>query len=91
VKPTEGESTPQFKKKMFYENMPIEAYFPNYSLLKFKENAQSVHFELITQKFARLYPDFLTGHKIPGVLRIISNPFYILCCSRPWMLLAFVA
>jgi hypothetical protein len=56
---------------MFYEHRPAEAHFPNYGLLKIKENAQSVHFELVTYQVARLYPDFLTGHKIPGVLRSI--------------------
>ena len=53
-KPTEGESTPQYKKKMFYENRSAEAYIPNYGLLKIGENVQSVHFELITQQVARL-------------------------------------
>jgi hypothetical protein len=90
-KPTEGESTPQYKKKMFYEHRPAESYFPNYDLLKIGENVQSVHFELITQQVARLYPDYLTGRKIPGVVRIISYPFYIRCCSRTWMSLASVA
>ena len=27
---------------MFYEHMRAEAYFPNYGLLKIRENAQSV-------------------------------------------------
>jgi hypothetical protein len=70
-KTTEGESIPQYKKELFYEHRPAEAHFPNYGLLKIKENAQSVHFKLITQKVARLYPDYLTGRKIPGVIRII--------------------
>jgi len=76
---------------MFYEHTPAEAYFPNYGLLKIKEKAQSVHFELVTEQVARLYPDFLTGHKIPGVVRSISNPLCIRYCSRPWMSLASVA
>jgi len=71
-KPAEGESIPQYKKKMLYEHRPAEAYFLNYGLLKIRENAQSVHFELIKQQFARLCPDYLTGRKIPGVIRIIS-------------------
>jgi hypothetical protein len=56
---------------MFDEHRPAEAYFPKYGLLKIYENVQSVHFGLITQQFALLYPDFLTGHKIPGATRII--------------------
>ena len=91
VRPTEGESTPQYKKKIFYEHRPAEAYFPSYGLLKIKENAQGVHLELITQQVARLCPDFLTGHKIPGVVLIISDPFCIICCSRPWVSLTVVA
>jgi hypothetical protein len=62
-KPTEGESTPQYKKKIFYEHRPVEAYFPNYGLLKISETVQSGHFEL-----SHLYPDYLTGQKIPGVV-----------------------
>jgi hypothetical protein len=36
-KPTDGESTPQYEKKMFYEHRPAEAYFPNYGLLKIEK------------------------------------------------------
>jgi hypothetical protein len=90
-KTTEGGSTPQYKKKIFYAHWLPESYFPNYNLLKIRGNVQSVHFELITQQVAHLYPDYLTARKIPGVVRIISNPFYIRCCSRTWMSLASVA
>jgi hypothetical protein len=90
-KTTEGESTSQYKKKMFCEHRPAEAYFPNYGLLKIRGNVQNVHFEIITQQDARLYPDYLTGRKIPGVVRTISNPFCIRCCSRPCMSLVSVA
>jgi len=89
-KPTEGESTTQCKKKMFCEHRPAEAYFPNYGLQKVRRDVQSVHFEIITQQVARLYPDYLTGRKIPGVVRIISYPFLIRC-SWPCMSLASVA
>lgn len=40
VKPVEGDSTPQYKNKMFYEHRPAAEYFPNYGLLNFKQNAQ---------------------------------------------------
>jgi hypothetical protein len=81
-KPTEGEFTPQYKRKMFYEHRSAEEHFPNYGLLKIRENVQSVHFELIRQQVARLYPDYLTGRKIPGVVRIISNSSCFRCCRR---------
>jgi len=56
-----------------------------------KKKMLSVHFELITQQVARLDPDFLTSNKIPCLVRIISDPFCIRCCGRPWMSLASVA
>jgi hypothetical protein len=46
VKRTEGESTPQYKEKMFCERRPSEAWFPPCDLLNIKENAQSVHLGL---------------------------------------------
>jgi hypothetical protein len=43
AKPTECESTPQYKGKIVYERSPSEAWFPCYALLNIKENVQSVH------------------------------------------------
>jgi len=40
VKPTEGNSTPQYKNKLLYEHRPAEEHIPNYGLLKIKKNAQ---------------------------------------------------
>jgi hypothetical protein len=37
AKPTEGESIPQDKKKMFHEHRPAEAWFLSYGLLTIKE------------------------------------------------------
>jgi len=48
AKCTEGDSTPQYKKKMSCENRPSEAYFRrflSYDLLETKENAQRVNLE----------------------------------------------
>jgi len=46
AQPIEGESPPQYKKKMLCECRSSEAWIPNYGFLNIKENAQSVHLEL---------------------------------------------
>jgi hypothetical protein len=40
AKPTEGESTPQYKKVIFYEHRPSEVWLLGYGLQRIKENAQ---------------------------------------------------
>jgi hypothetical protein len=45
AKPKEGESTPQYERKLFQEYMPSEALFMTYGLLTINENAQSVHLQ----------------------------------------------
>jgi len=44
--PTEGETKPQCKKKMFCEYRPSEAWFPSYGLMQSKENMWNVLHEL---------------------------------------------
>jgi len=44
--PTEGETKPQCKKKMFYEYRPFESWFLSYGLMQSKENMWNVLHEL---------------------------------------------
>lgn len=52
TRPTEGESIVQYRtihyntiQKKLYEHGPFESWFHTYSLLKIKENVQSIHLE----------------------------------------------
>jgi len=67
VKPTECESTAQCKKKMFYEHMPYEEWFPIYGVPKIKQGSSKCTNWASTQNVARLNSDCLIGWKIPGV------------------------
>jgi hypothetical protein len=44
VKPKEGESTPQYKKKILYKQRPSEAWLPNSGLLKIKSKYKHNNF-----------------------------------------------
>jgi len=46
AKPIEGESAPQYRKKIPCERRPSEVWFSSYNLLNIKENHQSVHLVL---------------------------------------------
>ena len=43
AKPTKGESTPEYGKKIFQEIRHTEGCFPTYDMLKITENSQDVH------------------------------------------------
>jgi hypothetical protein len=82
AKPAEGESTSQYKKKWFM-NIDLKRGFRVFASRIFKEilEVSGLSFK---QEVERLNSECLTGWKIPGVVRINSNPFYIRC-SKGWI------
>jgi hypothetical protein len=64
----EGESTPQYKKKMLYEHRPSEAWFPSCGILMIKENAQSVYLEFPFRHYSRLLGPYFLPLRLTGAV-----------------------